>query len=210
MDNSPYSQLKKQEWENRKKLILDTAVELFSRTPIQQVSMRDISKAAGISAALIYRYFADRDELFVEAFLVKAEEMIDTFRQRLQTEEAMTLEKFCVAYVDFLCDNDPFFRMMTHFMLDTPLKEEYVEKFNAPMRRLLSVMDDVFRANGLEQDIRLNSHALFAALNGVLITFRRYPGRTEEESRKHIRRLAKMIAGQFERKNPSGIPNDAP
>ncbi|MFO7262601.1 MAG: TetR/AcrR family transcriptional regulator [Bacillota bacterium] len=200
MPQSPYLQLKRQEWENRKKLILDTAVELFSQTPIPQVSMRDISKAAGISTALIYRYFTDRDELFVEAFLVKAEEMIDTFRRRLQEQAPMTLETFCVAYVDFLCDNDPFFRMMTHFMLDSQLKDEYVEKFNAPMRRLLSVMDEVFVADGRVQDIRLHTHALFAALNGILITFRRYPGRSDEESRRHIRRLAKMIAKQFERK----------
>ncbi|MFO7295329.1 MAG: TetR/AcrR family transcriptional regulator [Clostridia bacterium] len=198
MEDSPYVQLKKQEWENRKKLILDTAVELFSKYPIPQVSMRDISKSAGISTALIYRYFADRDELFIEAFLVKAEQMIETFRNSLRGQNPMTLETFCVSYVDFLCDNDPFFRMMTHFMLDSTLKEEYVEKFNAPMRNLLAVFDDVFRANGWEREIRLKTHALFAALNGILITFRRYPGRTEEESRKHIRRLAKIVAQTFE------------
>lgn len=198
MSESPFEKLREQERESRKQLILDTAVDLFSKHPIPEVSMRDISKAAGISPALIYRYFTDRDELFVEAFLKKSEEMIQAFRNSLTKEKTLTLETLSLSFVDFLFENGPFFRMMTYFMLDSTLKEDYVEKFNKSIRSLLAVMEEVFQAGGLQQDLRLHTHALFAALNGILITYHRYPGREEEESRQHIRRLAGLIAKRFE------------
>ncbi|OAO77506.1 helix-turn-helix domain-containing protein [Geobacillus sp. FSL K6-0789] len=64
-----FHDLKEQEREARKQLIIDAAIRLFSQKSISNVGMRDIAKEAGISPALIYRYFKDRDDLFVTAFL---------------------------------------------------------------------------------------------------------------------------------------------
>ena len=35
----------------------------------------------------------------------------------------------------------------------------------------------------------------FAALNGILISFRKYPGRTEDEVRIHMKKIGMIIAG---------------
>jgi len=41
---------------------------VFSEKPLQKVSMREIAINAGISHASIYRYFHDKNELFLEVF----------------------------------------------------------------------------------------------------------------------------------------------
>lgn len=191
------SDLKEQERDARRQLILNAAIELFSSQPISKVGIRDIAKIAGISPALIYRHFEDRDELFVEAFFKKSEEIITTFERMIEENEEVTTEKIGESFVRFLMDNDDFFQMMTHFMLDSVIREDAINRFNQIMRRLLAGFDAAFKSSGISDEVRLHSHAFFASLNGVMITFRSYPGRSEEEIRKHILHLTRFIGSKF-------------
>jgi len=79
-------------------------------------------------------------------------------------------------------------------MLDGSLSAEMVEKLNTMERLLFDEFDKLFRkmAEVKERYMRLLSHAFFAALNGVLITFRNYPGRNREEVVRHIGRIAEL------------------
>jgi AcrR family transcriptional regulator len=191
------SDLKRQERDARRQLILDAAMELFSSRSISNVGIRDIAKKAGISPALIYRHFEDRDELFVEAFFKKNEEIITIFERMIEEKEDVTTEKIGESFVRFLMDNDDFFQMMTHFMLDSVMRDDAIEQFNHNMRRLLAGFDSAFESSGISEEVRLHSHAFFASLNGVMITFRSYPGRSEEEIRKHILHLTRFISLKF-------------
>ena len=47
-------------------------------------------------------------------------------------------------------------------------------------------------------DKRLLSHTLFASLSGILIAFRKYPGRSEEESLAHMQRVGQLIKDMFD------------
>jgi len=94
-------------------------------------------------------------------------------------------------------EHDSFFQMMTHFMIDGGISEEDLELFNSTERSLLRAFDDLFTKVGAQGNVRLISHAFFAALNGLLITFWNYPGRPKEESRRHIHRLAAIMAEIF-------------
>jgi AcrR family transcriptional regulator len=192
-----FHDLKEQEKEARKQLIIDAAIRLFSRKSISNVSIRDIAKEAGISPALIYRYFTDRDDLFVASFLRKSEEMLKQFQEELQIAGTLNPEKIGQKFVNFLIENDLFFRMMTHFMLDTSIKEDSMKTFNNSIKQVLDLFDEAFKAIGYQEQIRLHSHAFFAALNGVLITYRHYPGRSEADVQKHIQRLASIISNKF-------------
>ena len=58
-----FKNLREDERETRKSIILDSAVRLFNEKIFHQVGMRDIAAEAGISAATIYRYFPSRDDI---------------------------------------------------------------------------------------------------------------------------------------------------
>lgn len=190
--------LKENERETRKQLIIDAAINLFAQKPFDEVSMRDIAAEAGISPASIYRYFSDRDELFLQAFTYRAEGICKTLERQVKKNQNISIEQIATDYIDYLLDHDSFFQMMTHFMMSSNLNAEALEKFNSTERYLLSIFDDIFRNVGFTENVRLLSHAFFAALNGILITFRNYPGRSEQEVRKHMHRLARLIARSFQ------------
>jgi len=195
--NQTLQQLKQAEREARKQMILAATLKLFGKNQISDVSIRDIAKEAGISPALIYRHFNDRDELFVESFMLQSRDIIEKFEQAIGQNEQITIEEIGKEFIEYLQHNSLFFKMMSYFMLDYTLMAEHLEQFNETIRELLHVFDQAFRENGLSENVRLHSHAFFAALNGIMITFHHYPGRSEEESAKHIKQLTLLISDLF-------------
>jgi|SRR5690625_3356612 len=191
--------LKRVERQTRKQIILTAALKLFSEDQISNVGMRDIAKEAGVSPALIYRHFKDRDELFIEAFVKESQKMIENFETNLSSEQVITVEKISKEFIRYLIEHPLLFRMMTYFMLDHTLINEHMDRFNVTMRELLAIFDQGFEHQQLTKDVRLHSHALFSALNGIMITFYHYPGRTEEDIESHIDRLTSLIVTLFEK-----------
>jgi AcrR family transcriptional regulator len=196
---STLSKLRESERETRRNLILDAAIRLFATKHFNQVGMRDIASEVGISAASIYRYFSDRDDLFLEA-LVRESHALEEFLHNLTDQGAdFSIEDTADNFIAYLLEHESFFQMMAHFMIDGGVRPDAIERFNATESRLLDIFDEMFRHLGAQRNVRLVSHAFFAALNGILITFRNYPGRNSEETKKHVYRLAKIMAEIFKK-----------
>jgi TetR/AcrR family transcriptional repressor of mexJK operon len=51
----------------RRKRIVDAAQRKFSSTPYELVQMDDVARAAGVAKPTIYRYFATKEDLFLES-----------------------------------------------------------------------------------------------------------------------------------------------
>ncbi len=198
-DPKTFEEIKEEGKRNRQDIILDAAERAFSVKPFNKVSMRDIAREAGISHAAIYRHFPDQQTLFVEAFLRGIKNLSPMLKETIEKEKIDTIEHAAETYVDFLADNDQYFRMMTHFMLDGTLSEELIVRLNEVERSLLNLFDHLFCDAKSNEKMRIHSHSFFAALNGVLITFRDYPGRKKEEVRKHMKRLARNTALVFKK-----------
>ncbi|MGB4270645.1 MAG: TetR/AcrR family transcriptional regulator [Spirochaetota bacterium] len=188
-----FQQLKETEKESKKRIIVEAAERVFAYKPFNQVTMRDIAKEAGITAGAIYRYFPDQQSLFVEAFLRGAEKIINDLEQVISRSKN-PLKDTIATFLKFLMKHDQYFRMMTHFMLDAHLNHDLVEKLNEAERKLLDQFTKLFEHR---QDDRLLAHSLFAAMNGVVITFHNYPGRSQKDIQKHMNRLGDMLYQLF-------------
>jgi AcrR family transcriptional regulator len=183
--------LRQDEREVRKHLIISAAMTLFEERSFHEIGMRDIAAEAGVSAASIYRYFPSRDDLFVEALIQDINKIEKELEQRV--EAGGTLDELAIAVVDYLIDNESTFQMMCHFMIRGEVNERALKKFNAVQRYFLNMFDEaVTRAEGAES-IKFFTHAFFASLAGVVLTFRNYPGRSKEERRAYMHRLALLI-----------------
>ena len=196
---STLEKLRENEREARKDLIVDASIRLFGSRPYNQVGMRDIAAEAGMSAASIYRYFSDRDELFVEALARESKTIAGGFRRILEEAPNAPVQDIAGNFIGYLLEHDAFFQMMIHFMIDGGIRENSVDRFNRIEREFMDCFEEVFRKMGAQGNVRLIAHAFFASLNGLLITFRNYPGRSQEEGRRHMLRLADLIAGIFHR-----------
>jgi AcrR family transcriptional regulator len=50
---------------NRRRQILDAAANCFARNGFHRTSMQDIVRESGLSAGLVYRYFAGKDDMII-------------------------------------------------------------------------------------------------------------------------------------------------
>jgi AcrR family transcriptional regulator len=66
---------KRMEVDERRRQLLKVGIELFARQAYDELSMRKIAKAAGISHALLYRYFPSKQSYFRAALEQAAAEL---------------------------------------------------------------------------------------------------------------------------------------
>ncbi len=189
------SRLREEERERRKELILQAAEELFASEPFDRVSMREIARKAGISASSIYTYYPNQESLFIESAVRNSVSLIERIETVIEDKKEKALEDVIDTFLDFLVGREAYFQMMTQFMIHGDLQAESTERLNDTMRRLFEALDSMFAAMGFARKTRLVTHYFFSNLNGILITFRRYPGRSEEESAARMKKLGRVLAG---------------
>jgi len=183
--------------EARRNAIIDAAEHVFAQKPFDKVSMREIARRAGISPALIYRYFPNQQHLFVAAFLRGVKELIPRLMSGGDGGRHPSIEEAAMRYLGYLIEREEYFKMMTHFMLHGNMDEELIDSLNEIERSVLEGFDRLFERKGAKKDVRMLSHAFFAALNGILITYRQHPGRGPGEVRRHMENIGLVIARLF-------------
>lgn len=62
-------------FDERRRRLIDSAAELFAEHSYEEISMRQIAQAAGISKSLLYHYFPSKTELFAAAVAERALEL---------------------------------------------------------------------------------------------------------------------------------------
>jgi AcrR family transcriptional regulator len=193
---STFQKLRKEERETRKNLIIDAAMDLFSQKDFHKIGMRDIAKRAGISAAAIYRYFPSRDDVFVEALVRHMKEVEELFEKNVAIQHT-TLEELAMRSVDYLLENESVFQMMGHFMITGQIQPKALERYNTMQRRFLDMLEKVNKKTDIGMNSRLVTHAIYASVTGVVMSFKNYPGRTPEEIKHHIHRLVRIVSSVF-------------
>ena len=187
------NKLKQQEREIRENLIVDAARTVFGSKTYDQVSMNEIAKTAGIAKSSIYTYFPNQEALFVETAFRDTGKFIAALKKRVQEERSPSLETFINDYLDYHIEHDAHWRMITHFALHGNIGEASAEKLNQISRQVMDLLETVLKKFDYKGDTRLLSHTLFAALSGIMISFRKYPGRTESARIAHMKRIAKLM-----------------
>jgi AcrR family transcriptional regulator len=195
--NKKIQDLKKIERDSRRKIILDSALDLFAIKDFRSVTVREIAKHAGVSIGTIYNYYPNLTELFLDVFLNSAAEITQRFDD-MSRKAPPTLEQLCIFYITFLNDNMTFYQMMSHFMLAGELSSEATQKLDEIMRELMNRMEETLVSAGIQTNSRITAHALFSALNGIMISYARYPGKSDDDIRRHTLRVAKVISEIFE------------
>jgi len=187
------NKLKQQEREIREDLIVDAARTVFGSKTYDQVSMNEIARAAGIAKSSIYTYFPNQEALFVETAFRDTGKFIAALKARVQAERSPSLKTFMDDYLDYHIEHDAQWRMITHFALHGNIGEAAAEKLNQISRQVMDLLETVLKKVDCKGDTRLLSHTLFAALSGIMISFRKYPGRSESARIAHMKRIAKMV-----------------
>ena len=190
---STLSKLKQEDRQLRRNLIIDAAQKVFGDKTYDKASMREIAKEAGMAVSSIYTYFDSQETLFVQAIMRETSGLLDELDQMVEKESLIDMEILMNRYLDFYIDHESHWRMITHFFLFGNISPEASQQLNNVARRILDIFDRIFEKMNYQGNVRLLSHTFFSCLSGILISFRKYPGRNDDEIRSHMRRVGGII-----------------
>ncbi|MFG3256102.1 TetR/AcrR family transcriptional regulator [Streptomyces sp. NPDC048172] len=95
--------------EERRKQLIDVALELFSHRSPEDVSIDDIATAAGISRPLVYHYFPGKHSLYEAAVRRAADELAGRFVEAHEGPLGSRLLRVMKRYFDFVDEHGPGF-----------------------------------------------------------------------------------------------------
>ncbi len=190
-DQSAFLQLKEDEREIRKAIIIKATFKLFKKKIFHKIGMRDIAREAGVSAASIYRYFPSRDDLFVEALIQEIKKIKIKLKKTLDCGQN-TLDDLAFVVIDYLIDNESTFQLMCHFLTRDEINYRVKNKFIAAQAYFISFFDEIVQSTEKKNELFF-SKAFFATLTGVVLTYIHYPNATKEQKRQYMHNLVSII-----------------
>jgi AcrR family transcriptional regulator len=115
------------EVDERRRQLLSLGVELFAQHAYDELSMRKIARAAGISHALLYRYFPSKQSYFRAALEQAAEEL----RARTAPDPSMPPWEQLVAglegFLELVDENAVAYRQLLRSLASAPEVRELIE-----------------------------------------------------------------------------------
>ncbi len=192
---SAFNELRKNEHEVRRGLIIDAVMELFADKSFHEIGMREIASSVGISAAAIYRYFPSQDDLFVEA-LSRELAIIQQKMKEWSKGKIPSVEELAIAVVDYLLDNEAVFHLLSHFMIKRGIDSEIMKKYKRAMHDFLDSFDHIFEKKGVTENVYFISRTFFASLTGIVLAYRNLEPDNikEEDSRKLIHEFTTVLS----------------
>lgn len=95
--------------------LLDEAITQLRQTPAEQLSLRAIARALGVSQTAPYRHFSDKEALLSAIATRGYRELLDALREARAaagSEAAQQLRAVARAYVDFAAGQEQLFKLM--------------------------------------------------------------------------------------------------
>jgi AcrR family transcriptional regulator len=98
--------------DERRSQLLELGVRLFERHSYDELSMADFAREAGISKALLYHYFASKQELFVATLQAAAEEVRERTEPDPTKPPAEALAASLDAFLEWVDQNELAYRKL--------------------------------------------------------------------------------------------------
>jgi AcrR family transcriptional regulator len=151
--------------------ILAHATEVFCKKGYEGASMRDLSRASGISLAGLYYYFESKERLL---FLIQ-KHTFSTIVQRLKTrlqgvsDAEQQIRIFILNHLDYFLANPASMKVLSHEA--DALKNGFASEVAAIKREYyricVGLLDDLKRDRGLQFSTRIAVLSLFGMMNWI-------------------------------------------
>ena len=155
----------------RLSLILDHATDVFCKKGYEGASMRDLSRATGMSLAGLYYYFESKDRLL---FLIQKHAfttILEMLKARLEdvADPEERIRVFILNHLEYFVDNQQALKILSHE--DESLKTEMGSEISAIKREYyricLGLMQDLRRERDLGFNPRTAVMSLFGMINWI-------------------------------------------
>ena len=158
-------------FDRRLEHILDHATEVFCLKGYEGASMRDLSRATGMSLAGLYYYFESKERLL---FLIQKHTfttILEKLKGRLEevTDPEQRIRIFILNHLEYFVSNQQGLKVLSHEddSLRNGLGSEIAGIKREYYRICLGLMDDLRRRRGLDFNARTAVMSLFGMINWI-------------------------------------------
>lgn len=158
-------------FDRRLAAVVEHAARIFCGKGYEGASMRDLSRATGMSLAGLYHYFASKEELLYLIQKHTFRTIIENVRERLQisNDPEQRIRIFIENHLEYSLANKEAMKVLVHE--DDTLKNEHGTEVRAIKREYyricLDLLEDFQRAKGLQFSGRLAVLSLFGMINWI-------------------------------------------
>jgi len=167
---------KEREFQMHRREILEAALDLFSEKGFHNVTMQEIAKESEFAVGTLYKFFANKEELYKALVLEKSKEFHPTLLKALGKgkDEIGCIRAYLEAHIRVFMDNLKFVRLYlaetrgARFNIGAGLDEELEKKH----KEILSKLSDVFK-RGIRKKLfeNFDPYLLARALEGIIHAF---------------------------------------
>ena len=157
--------------EVKRKLIMNSALELFADYGYHGTSINMIAKKAGIAKGLIYTYFENKESLIKELVLGGIEEFSDIFdpnNDGVLTEEEF--EFFVNESFKLLESNMKFWRLYFVLVMKKEIIEMFGDKFKEFTSPFINILTDYYKRKN-HANAEAEALLLCSVMDGVSLNF---------------------------------------
>lgn len=167
--------------------MLEAAQSVFSEHGFEKARMEDIAQRAEFAVGTLYRFFASKDQLYLELLRDKADVMEERLEEAINAGKT-PLEKVRNIFftrLDLFWDHKPFFRLLVQETEGSLHKPRLCgdENLSARYRRFLEQLHVFFEAGVREGEFRdVSPQCLLIAFEGVLRNYVAHLGYLDQDA----------------------------
>ena len=136
--------------EERRNELLDVGAEFFATQPYDEVLMEDIAARAGVSRALLYKYFPGKRELFAAIYRRAADRLLDSAQLAPELPLADAVAAGLDAHIDYFATHRLTVLAANRTLAGDPLIQAIIDDELAVLRaRLLDAAGFTGRARDM-------------------------------------------------------------
>jgi TetR/AcrR family transcriptional regulator, cholesterol catabolism regulator len=188
--------------------ILDHATEVFCDKGYEGASMRDLSRATGMSLAGLYHYFQSKERLLYLIQKHAFTTIVERLKARLEsvTDPEQRVRIFIQNHLDYFVTNQSGLKVLAHE--DEALKNGFNSEIAGIKRQYyricLGLMEDLKRERDLDFNSRTAVMSLFGMINWIYTWYNpRVDGNAEELACQMSDNFLRGVGNVPARKRPS-------
>ena len=162
-------------YNNKQKQIMRVVEKLATNRRIHEITLDEVAEAAGIGKGTIYRYFADKDELFFQVATSGFEELCELLKRTVPCDTSFTekLLNACKQITKFSAARMQLLQMMQNeanlaYWRKGKIRQRWLDK----RKMLVNALADIFREGVAEGVVRsdISAEVMATFLLGLLRT----------------------------------------
>jgi AcrR family transcriptional regulator len=155
---------------NLRLALLEAARLLALEQPIDNITLREVARRAGVSHAAPYHHFADKRALLKALALEAFQELLSRFKSQIEPDPQATLHNIGLVYVQFALAHPTEFGFMFRKSLCEPagVFDELTDVANQCFEVLLQTVQAINTAKGIAvHDVQAQGLVCWSAIHGL-------------------------------------------